>query len=233
VLRVLALLLSLSAGSFALASRVSQAGAQPTHADVFPLARSDPRLDRAARLVARGRVLREGGDTISALAYFRDAIAAAPRRAEGYEALGELYLALDEPVRAIEVYEAGARWAVRGEALWLGLAAALHKLGQDERALDALRRLHALDPGSRAGLVALAEASEARGSFVEALAARRALVALLAAEPKSDALAAELADQNARVRALSYLLGAADRVRTRTICKAEHSLVRRALAHCP
>ena len=202
---------------------VGRASAQPAYAG-----------ERATRLVARGHVLREAGDTISALAYFRDAISAAPRRPEGYEALGDLYLALDEPQRALEVYEAGARWAVRGEALWLGLAAALHKLGQHERALDALRHLRALEPSSRAGLAALADASEARGSFVEALAARRALLELLAAEPDSEALAAARADQDARVRALSLLLGAAERVRTKTICSAaEPSPVRRALARCP
>jgi len=214
------LALSLAAANLALAGFAS---AQPSYA-----------ADRVARLIARGNVLREAGDTISALAYYRDAISAAPRKAEGYVALGELYLALDEPARALEVYTAGTRSGVHGEALWLGLAAALDKLGQHERALDALRRLRALDPGSQSGLAALADASEAHGSFVEALAARRALLALLADEPESDAQVALLADQNARVRALCYLLGAAERVRTKTICaSAEQSQVRRALARCP
>jgi tetratricopeptide (TPR) repeat protein len=231
VLRALALVLSVFAG-LAIAR---PAGAQPPSTGVVaPLARGDARVDRAARLVARGHLLREAGDAISALAYFRDAITAAPRRPEGYQALGDLYLALDEPARALEVYESGSRWAPGGEALWLGLATALQKLGQDERALVALRRLRALHPSSLAGLAALADASEARGSFVEALAARRALLELLRGAPTSEARSAALADQSAHVRALSLLLGAADRVRTKTLCSsAERSLVRRALARCP
>lgn len=189
---------------------------------------------RAARLIARGELLREAGDTISALAYFRDAISAAPRQPAGYVALGALYRELGEPLRALEVYEAGSRWAGADEALWLGLAATLQALGQHERALTALRQLLALDPTARAGLAALADASEARGSFVEALAARRALVDVLLSEPSSEAVTAALSDQRARVRALSFLLGAAERVRGKAVCATgEASLVRRALARCP
>jgi tetratricopeptide (TPR) repeat protein len=201
-----------------------------------PRAHAQPEYaqSRAARLIARGQLLQEGGDTISALAYFRDAISAAPRQASGYVALGALYRELNEPQRALEVYEAGSRWAGRDEALWLGLAATLQALGQHERALTALRQLHALDPGARAGLAALADATEARGSFVEALAARRALADLLSREPTSEAVTAALTEQRARVRALSYLLGGAERVRGKPACAPEQvSVVRRALARCP
>jgi tetratricopeptide (TPR) repeat protein len=192
--------------------------------------------ERVARMVARGQRLREAGDTLSALAYFRDAISAAPRRPEGYAALGELYLAIDEPARALEVFETGtrnvtARSAEESEALWLGLASTLRALGQHERALGALRTLRQLAPAARGGLEALADATEARGSFVEALATRRALVALLAAgEPEErDALLA----QRARVRALEVLLGGAERVRRRGACLEDLGVVRRALARCP
>jgi tetratricopeptide (TPR) repeat protein len=200
-----------------------RAAAQPQYA-----------ADRSVRLIARGQLLREAGDTISALAYFRDAISAAPRRPEGYVALGALYLELHEPLRALEVYEAGSRWAGRDEALWLGLAATLQELGQHERALATLRQLHALDPSARGGLSALADAAEARGSFVEALAARRALLDLLAREPTTEAVTAALTDQRARVRALAYLLGGAERVRGKAVCSSsEVSVVRRALGRCP
>lgn len=208
------------------------ARAQPS-SDLAPRRAAAP-FDRTSRLLARGQLLRDAGDSISALAYFRDAVAAAPREPQGYVALGSLYLELDEPLRALEVFETGARLAQRGEGLWLGLARTLQKLGQDARALEALRTLRSTDPTGRAGLTALAEATESRGSFIEALGARRALLALLAGEPPGDDREAMLNEQRARVRALELLIGGAERVRARSVCNTgEPSPVRRALAACP
>jgi tetratricopeptide (TPR) repeat protein len=186
--------------------------------------------DRVTRLLARGQASARAGDTLSALGYYRDAISAGPRRSEGYVALGELYLTLEEPVRALEVFEAGVRASQGGEPLYLGLAATLQQLGQTERALDVLRRLRGLSP-SALGLRRLAEAAEARGAFVEALATRRALLEQLTAraEPADQT---EQAAERAQVRALELLLGSADRVRARSACSAD-SLVQRALARCP
>lgn len=224
--------------------------AVPLRVRAEPVART-VQADRVARLIARGEACRAAGDVISALGLFRDAISAAPRKSEGYVALGELYLALEEPQRALEVFETGTRAAASDEALWLGLSASLSKLGQHGRALDALRRLHSLSPTPR-GLRALAEAAETRGAFVEALAARRGLVAQLvrltagpAADTAGDTAAgadtrdaddarAALKLERAHVRALELLLGAADPVRAQAACSDPRTgLVQRALSRCP
>ncbi|HEX5657748.1 MAG TPA: tetratricopeptide repeat protein [Polyangiales bacterium] len=177
--------------------------------------------DRAGQLIARGRAAAAAGDTLSALGYFRDAIAAAPRRDDGYVALGEAYLALGEPSRALEVLLAGSRWTARGEALWLALHTTYTALHDDARALDALRELRRREPESTRGLHALADEAERRGLFLEALAARRSLAALT-----------DDAEQRARVRALELLLGNADLVRARAACTGS-SAVERALSRCP
>jgi tetratricopeptide (TPR) repeat protein len=177
-------------------------------------------FDRAGHLIARGRAAAAAGNTLAALGYYRDAVAAAPRRVEGYVALGEAYLALGEPSRALEVLLAGSRWSVRGEALWLALYATYSALHDDARALEALRELRRREPSSMRGLSALADEAEKRGLFIEALAARRSL------------LASGDAEQRARVRALEVLLGNADSVRGRVACESG-TAVERALARCP
>jgi tetratricopeptide (TPR) repeat protein len=177
-------------------------------------------FDRAGLLIARGRAATAAGNTLSALGYYRDAIAAAPRRDDGYVALGEAYLSLGEPARALEVLLAGSRWSVRGEALWLALHATYTALHDDVRALEALRELRRREPSSARGLSALADEAERRGLFLEALAARRSL------------LASGDLEQRARVRALEVLLGNADLVRARAAC-ATGTAVERALARCP
>jgi tetratricopeptide (TPR) repeat protein len=232
------LVITLALGALTLAPS-ARAAAQPSARTV--------QAERVAWMIAHGDAAQRAGNAIAALSYYRDAISAAPRKSEGYVALGSMYLTLDEPLRALEVFEVGTRAAASDEALWLGLAETLRKLGQDERALDALRHLRALTPSPR-GLAALAEALAARGSFVEALAARRALVEQLVNASSADApagepsaqdaaapdLAAELRAQRAQVRALELLLGSADRVRARDVCSEPGaSVLLRALARCP
>ena len=204
-----------------------------------PLAAAQPNatVDRVARLVERGDAHRAIGDAVSALAFYREAIAASPRRSEGYAALGGMYLELGEPARALEVFESGVRATARGEALWLGYARTLEQLGQHARAVDTLRRFLTIEPSSRAGLRALAEGAERRGAFVEALSARRALFDQLNAASAGAAngeLLREVAAERAQVRALERLLGGAERVRSRETCEtADASDVARALARCP
>jgi tetratricopeptide (TPR) repeat protein len=179
-----------------------------------------PAFDRTAHLIGRGRAAEEAGDTLSALAFYRDAISAAPRRDDGYIALGQLYLTLGEPTRALEVLLSGARWTVRGESLWLAIYGAYAALHDDDKAIDALRKLRRMEPESTRCLAALAAEAERRGLFIEALAARRSLLAL-----GDDT-------QRAQVRALEVLLGSAELVRSRAAC-ASGSAVERALARCP
>jgi len=189
-------------------------------------AQPNPHIDRVARAIERGDTHRNVGDSVSAVAFYRDAIAAAPRRSEGYAALGALYLTLGEPARALEVLEAGVRVGARGEALWLAYARALETLGQARRALEALRRWVELEPDSLGALRALADAAERSGAFVEALAARRALLDKLTAGAQGP--------EQAQVRALERLLGAAEHVRAAAQCKEpSDSALARALARCP
>lgn len=192
------------------------------------LAQNVAPLDRMTLLIERGDGRKRAGDVIGALGLYRDAISAAPRKSAGYVALGQLYLALDEAGRALEVFESGARAAGDGEAIWLGLAKARTALGRHDEARAALRSLRERAGDSPEALTALAEAAEARGAFVEALSLRRALLTRIAAE------APEQAEARARVRALERLIGAADRVRGLGACRdPEPSVVRRALAACP
>ena len=189
-----------------------------------------PRADRVAVLIARGDARHAVGDEVSALGYYRDAIAAGPRRREGYLALGGLYLGLGEPTRALEVYEAALRAQAHDEALVLAYARTLRALGDSEKARTALRRWVQQQPDSSAALEALAELAEARGAFVEALSARRGALAL--APPGSEPAA--LNEARTRVRALERIVGAAERVRAPRACDdPAESLVGRALARCP
>jgi tetratricopeptide (TPR) repeat protein len=191
-------------------------------------------VDRVARAIERGDAHRNVGDTLSAVAFYRDAIAVGPRRSEGYAALGSLYLTLGEPARALEVLETGVRNGSRGEALWLSYARALETLGQVRRALDALRHWVELEPGSLGGLRALAEAAERRGAFVEALAARRALLDQLQTSARNPQQTEQQRSEHAHVRALERLLGAAEHVRSAALCKdPSESELARGLARCP
>ena len=188
------------------------------------------RADRVAVLIARGEARHAVGDDVSALGYYRDAIAAGPRRREGYQALGGLYLALGEPARALEVYEAALRARAQDEALVLAYARTLAALGETEQARAALRRWVQQQPDSATALAALAELAEARGAYVEALAARRGALALAAqrADPQA------LSEARTRVRALERIVGAAERVRAPRACDdPTEGLVARALARCP
>ena len=215
----------------ALASIAALLVSSPRTAEAQPNAT----VDRVARYIDRGDAHRKVGDTVSALAFYRDAINVAPRRSEGYAALGAMYLELGEPARALEVYEAGVRAAGSGEALWLGYAHTLEQLGQRERALDALRRWVDLEPSSQRGLRALAEAAERRGAYAEALAARRALLDQLTDGGRRErGNEPDVASERAQVRALERMLGSAERVRTAQTCVSnEASDVARALARCP
>lgn len=221
----LALSLSLRAGARA-EPRSALAEARPGSTAASER-RWAPRVDRVSQLLARGDAARARGDSLSALGYFRDAVAAAPRRGEGYVALGSYYLELDEPLRALEVFQVGVRSAAPSQALWLGLSRAQRAVGNTRAALDALRALRDGEPSSLAGLRALASLCEEQGAFLEALSARRALLDQLSDE-------AERANERAHVRALEHLLGQAERVRRRAVCdEGEPDLVLHALARCP
>ncbi|MET0343245.1 MAG: hypothetical protein ABW252_19710 [Polyangiales bacterium] len=185
--------------------------------------------DRVARLVARGDAQRAYGDSISAVRTYRDAIAAGPRRGEGYVALGALYRALDEPSRAREVYEAARRAQVHSEPLVLAYADTLARMDAPLDALRVLRDQVRAEPDALASLEALAALAEARGAYVEALAARRGALAVRTRQGE-----VELAEPRTRVRALERLLGPAERVRAQLQCAdPATSDVLRALARCP
>jgi tetratricopeptide (TPR) repeat protein len=215
-------------------------------------ARAEPpsAAERAERLIAQGAALERAGDPTSAVAFYRDAVAAAPRDPRGYMALGSAYLALEETARAHEAFELGTRASTGSEALWLGLAEAQQRSRQDEGARATLRALLAQFPDSSAGLERLYALSSSAGRWLEALAATRALARL--AEARADARSrgaersARTSDSRAvsapqtaeresselrtRAHALERLLGAAERVHART-CPAP-SAVLAALGRC-
>jgi tetratricopeptide (TPR) repeat protein len=182
---------------------------------------------RVEALIARGALLERRGDASSAIAYYRDAIAAAPRDARGYLALGHLYLDLDEAGRALEVFEAGTRAQGADEALWLGLYEAQSRAGQSSRALVTLRELLAFRADSVRALAELSRRGAESGHWIEALAATRAL---LAAQPSEAHATEEFRALELRARALELLLGGDERVRAGQ-CPAS-SAVLSALRRC-
>jgi tetratricopeptide (TPR) repeat protein len=187
-------------------------------------------IDRVERLIARGTALQLTGDNVSALAFFRDAVSAGPRDPRGYDALGRAYLALSEPGRAQEAFEAGVQATGGNEALWLGLFAAHRAAGQPERALVTIRRLVVSNPELVSAKEMLLDTAMALGRWVEALAAARSLLDMA---QERGSLSLSSADLNLRVRALEKLLGAAERVRSQAACAGDEAAVRRALGYCP
>lgn len=199
----------------------AQAQAQP-----FAVAPGGP-----AVLIARGDAALRAGDSITSLSLYREAVGRAPRDVSGYVALGNGYLSVNEPKNALEVFEAGVRNTRGSELLSLGLARSYGLLGMGDRALLVLRELAGEVGGSRALYEALAERAEAAGAFVEALAARRAVLSKL--EATSEVSADELRTARTRVAALSLLLGHADRLARGQCGERESSPVLAALLGCP
>jgi predicted Zn-dependent protease len=181
-------------------------------------------------LIARGDAALRVADSISAIGFYLDAVARAPRDPRGYVALGRAYLAVREPQRAREAFESGLRHTNGSEALSLGLAELYEQLGQYERALVTVRRL--LPNAEDALLVqdTLARLAERRGAFTEALAARRARVTRLCAKELSERAACE--QETTRVRALLLLIGGAERLSAKYCATRGASLVLSALLSC-
>lgn len=181
-------------------------------------------------LIARGDAALRAGDSISAIGFYLDAVARAPRDPRGYVALGRAYLTVREPEHAREAFESGLRHTHGSDALALGLAELYEQMGQYERALVTVRRLAR---GADDVLVVqdtLARLAERRGSFTEALAARRARVTLLCAPDVVDRAAC---DQEAtRVRALMLLIGGAERLSPKQCAVRGDSLVLSVLLGC-
>lgn len=199
-------------------------------------ARPTSHVDRVADLLARGRAFEERGDPTTALAFYRDAVAAGPRDARGYAALGFAYLSLSEWARAREVFEAGTGAVANSEELWWGLfeahrlparapEGALRQLGATPEAMRALQMALEINPASVRALSAFAEMASEAGAWTSALAAARALASLSASEDESEASRSRL-----RVRALELLVGSSERVRVHP-CPAS-SAVLSALGRC-
>lgn len=183
------------------------------------------------RMIQRGNASLLAGDSISAISFLRDGVARAPRDARGYAALGQAYLQLNEPNSALEVFEAGARNTRGSLELSLGLAKSYQLLGKSERGMQVLRQLASSGESSPALQLALAEQAEALGAFVEALAARRALLWLLQAQSEVDD--ATLHEARTRVAALELVLGKADRLSSAHCEEQTRSPVLQVLRGCP
>lgn len=162
------------------------------------------------QLLARGDAALARGDSISALAYYRDAVNRAPRNPRGYVAVGRGYLAVHEPTHALEAFEAGQRNTRGSEELSLGLSQTYALQGDEARALRVLRELMSQGAHSLLLFETQAALAEHAGALTEALAARRAQLALLEAQEPVDMEG--LHQARIRVAALQLLLGPADRL---------------------
>lgn len=184
---------------------------------------------RAARLRSMGQAYLAAGDPGSAMAYFRDAIAASPRDAESHVLLGEIYLAQGRVPDALAVLSSGLAARPDHGPLWRALGNAYSAQGDDARAAAALRELTERLPEDWEGHLARARLARERRAHAESLASYRALVDLSAAGAP---LPAEVVDEARRYgAALGILLGDVDPVAGPSRC-ADESAVRRALAGC-
>lgn len=179
---------------------------------------------RAARSIRMGERYLAAGDRGSAVAYFREAIAADPYAARAYADLAALYRARNAFFEARRVYEAGLSRVPGDATLWLGLARTLDALGQLGDAARAVRSLLARDPDNLQGLGLQAELARRRGAWSEALAAYRRLIASGAVDETS------AADARRYEAALRILARPLDPVSAPRACVG--SPLRRALAHC-
>jgi tetratricopeptide (TPR) repeat protein len=183
------------------------------------------------QLIARGDAALHGGDSISAIAFYRDAVSRAPRDPRGYAALGHAYLTVHEPEHAREAFESGLRHTHGSEALSLGLVEVYEQLGKHERALATAR---ALLQGAEDVLFVsetVARLAEQSGALTEALAARRRKLARLRADGET---ARAAYDQEAtRVRALVLLLGSAELLSRARCTTRAGSVVLAELLGCP
>ncbi len=194
-------------------------------------AQGDPsgRSARAARLRSMGQAYVAAGDPGSAMAYFRDAIAADPRDAESHVLLGRIYLDRQRLEDGLHVLSAGL--AVRPDygPLWRALAEGYQAQGDLGRAGAALRELTLRLPGDWEGHLARAELSRRRRAHAEALGSYRALVALAA--EGAPVPSAAVAEARRYAAALEVLLREVDPVTGPDRCR-DASPVRRALAGC-
>lgn len=181
--------------------------------------------NRAARLIALGEAHLAAGDRGSAIAYFRDAIAADPRAVRAYEGLGECYRTRGSYDDARRAYEAGLSRVPDAASLWLGLAQTFEAQGALDRAAAALRTLSAHHPDHLEALLLRAELARRRGAWSEALAVHRAL--LERADALSPAVVRQLSRYEAALRLLARPLDPVSAPRACTM-----SALRKALARC-
>ena len=193
----------------------ASAGAQP----------SRPISPRAASLIRTGEAYLAAGDRGSAIAYFRDAIAADPQAAPAYEGLGECYRGRGSLEDARRAYEIGLARLPDAAPLWMGLARTLEAMCALDDAARALRSLLARHPDHLEGLAFRADLARRRGAWSEALTTYRALLSR-ARELSSD----QVSEARRYEAALRILARPLDPVSAPRACEA--SPLRRALARC-
>ena len=182
---------------------------------------------RAARLIQSGDAFLRAGDRGSAIAYYRDAVAADPQATGGYERLGEAYRARGSLDDARAVYETALSRHPEHTPLWLGLARTLVDSDRLDDAAAAVRSLLARTPDDPDGLAMRAELAFRRGAWSEALTAYRTLIAASARIGLDPARVDEARRYEAALRVLARPL---DPVSAPRAC--DETPLRRALAHC-
>jgi tetratricopeptide (TPR) repeat protein len=128
-----------------------------------------PGDERALRGLASA--LRASGDPAAAELRWRDYTARFPELPWGYAGVGDLLLLRDQAPAAVQVYQEGLAAAGPEATLYLGLARAQQRAGDNEAAIDAALAGLALRPDLRGGWHHLGGLYEAQGRPEEALAA--------------------------------------------------------------
>ena len=173
----------------------AQAWARVSYVNSFLYSNSTPTAELADRA-------RQAGEK---------AVALAPNRPEGYEALGnyERSIAVD-PKRALVQYEKGLRIAPSYSPLVTGRALAERGLGRWDAALEHLRQAERLDPRSTSNLRRLGEAflwlrrpAEAREAFDRGLAIAPANLNLIESKAMTFLAEGNLAGARAALEAAS------------------------------
>lgn len=192
------------------------------------------RRGRAAALIATGQRFVAAGDPGSAIAYFRDAVSVDPDGADGYDALGRLYLDRGRVTDAIDAFRSGLLRRGDSARLWRDLARGLEAAGDLDGASRALRECTGRAPDDAEAHLARASLARRRAKWSEALGAYRRVLDLAAGG--ASVTAADAADARRYASALEVLAGSVDPASDPTVCRETEggraTSVRRTLAHC-
>lgn len=129
-------------------------------------------------LLSQASLALRRGDRDSYRAYLERVVVAEPGHAQARNALGNDALARGDVAAAARHFEAAAESDPGADVLWMNLASARRKLGDDAGEQDALERVLRLDQRHLMAIIRLAELHERRGEEPQAYERWSAVVAL-------------------------------------------------------